>query len=100
MSRNPLQAMIEQVVDQRVDQRFAELLSLGFDTEKPPRPSAARWTEEDKRQVVQDALSGMSMEQMARKYGRTVGAIRLRLYGKKAGLLHKSHLNNIWRETS
>lgn len=99
MSRNPLQAMIEQLVDQRVDQRFADLLSLGLETDKPKRPAASRWTEEEKRAVVQDALSGMSMEQMARKYGRTVGAIRLRLYGKKAGLLHNSHLNNIWRET-
>ncbi len=42
----------------------------------------------------------MSLAQMARKYGRTQGAIRLRLYGKKAGLLRKSNLAQPWQATS
>ena len=95
-----LRDIVDARVDRRVDQRLAELLSMGFEEDKPRRPAPARWTEEEKRAVVQDALSGMSIDQMARKYGRTVGAIRLRLYGKKAGLLHNSDLNTVWRGTS
>jgi hypothetical protein len=30
----------------------------------------------------------MTFAELARKYNRTIGAIRLRLVGKKAGLMH------------
>lgn len=90
MTQNGLRELIEGIVDRRIQQQLAELLSVEVEAPRPTKPAAARWTESDKRAIVEDALSGMTMAQMARKYGRTQGAIRLRLYGKKAGLLRHS----------
>ena len=90
MTQNSLRELIEGIVDRRLEQQLAQLLSAEVATPRPNKPAPARWSESDKRSIVEDALSGMSMVQMARKYGRTQGAIRLRLYGKKAGLLRRS----------
>jgi hypothetical protein len=100
MSDRTLRQVIEDLVDQRINERFSELLAIDLQPPRPSRPAAARWSEDEKRAVVEDALSGMSLPQMARKYGRTQGAIRLRLYGKKAGLLRKSNLAQPWQATS
>jgi len=51
-------------------------------------PSGQRWTTAEKRQIVRDYVGGMTFAELARKYNRTVGAVRLRLVGKKAGLMH------------
>ena len=91
MSEGTLAQMIEAIVDRRFDERFAELLGQQAPTTRPQkrgRPAPPHWTAEEKAQVIRDALSGMTLAQMSRKYGRSVGAIRLRLYGKKAGLFH------------
>lgn len=90
-----LKVAVEQMVDRRFNERFSQLLGLDPTPNKPSRPAATRWTEDQKKAIVADALSGMSMSQMARKYGRTQGAIRLRLYGKKAGLLRKHHFSQV-----
>jgi transposase-like protein len=52
------------------------------------KPSGKRWSAADKRQIVRDYVGGMTFAELARKYNRTIGAIRLRLVGKKAGLMH------------
>ena len=55
---------------------------------RPAKPSGQRWTTPEKREIVRDYVGGMTFAELARKYNRTVGAVRLRLVGKKAGLMH------------
>ena len=87
-----MEKVAERTFDRRIEQMLGELLGSTPQAHTRPtksrRPGPPKWTEAEKQQVVRDAWSGMSMSQMAKKYGRSVGAIRLRLYGKKAGLMN------------
>ena len=51
-------------------------------------PTSRRWSTREKREVVRDYVGGMTFAELARKYNRTAGSLRLRLVGKKAGLMH------------
>jgi hypothetical protein len=65
------------------------------------KPSGQRWPAQDKRQLVRDYVGGMTFAELARKYNRTIGAIRLRLVGKKAGLMHdEAFVRSVMSEAS
>jgi len=65
------------------------------------KPSGQRWSTQDKRQLVRDYVGGMTFAELARKYNRTIGAIRLRLVGKKAGLMHdEAFVRSVMSEAS
>ena len=50
--------------------------------------SGARWTENDKRNLLVDYMAGLTVKQLARKYGRSEDAIKSRLEHPQYGQLH------------
>lgn len=94
MRSSDYREIIRDIVNECLNERYALMLRQSTPSQSSRSASRARrkappaWTEDQKRAIVRDCLDGMSMTQMARKYGRTVGAIRLRLYGSKAGLMN------------
>lgn len=87
--RDILRDIVREEARSAVREEFASLLSMELPRARgrKARNGTRRWTEADKAGLVADARRGMSIQELADKYGRTTSAIRDRLYHGKWGLL-------------
>lgn len=53
----------------------------------PALKAGHTWTDQEKRDIVADYRSGMTLRGMARKYGRSIESIRTRLFHYRDGLV-------------